>query len=74
MVSVSFDHSTGSGEKGKTMSVTAWDIYWNDKLIDTVYYTDDCDEAYVLASEIEEGQPDGIEVQLSTQYREPGEE
>ncbi len=56
------------------MSVTAWDIYWNDKLIDTVYYTDDCDEAYVLASEIEEGQPDGIEVQLSTQYREPGEE
>ena len=26
----------------------AWNVYLNDKLIDTVWFTDNCDEWYVL--------------------------
>lgn len=29
------------------MKQTAWDIYLNGKLIDTVFYDNDCDEWYV---------------------------
>lgn len=41
--------------------MTAWDVYSNSRLIDTVFFDKDCDEWYVKNSLINhDGYPSGI--------------
>jgi hypothetical protein len=43
----------------------AWEVYENTDYIDTVYFTDDCDENYIKNTLIDhDGYPSNIELQF----------
>jgi len=51
------------------MNVKAWDVVRRERVIDTVFYTEDCDEDYVRDSLIShDGYPWDIEVFLNEQF------
>jgi len=47
------------------MTQVSWDVFLNGKWIDTVYFTDDCDEAYVKNSLINH---DGYDPRIVIQH------